>query len=452
MKKRWSNVLILSLITGLLAACSSNGGSNSSTAGSTQSPPSNTGKEQSAGEGKSEVVNFTIPVLPDDLEAFQTVYKEFEKEYPNIKIEFITFPAGQFYYEKLRIQLSGGVEYDLFGGVLDSLVDTGIIEPLDELIKANNMDVSGFGEMFEGMKINGKSYGLPYRKSNWMLYYNKDLFDQANVPYPDEDMTWDEFRATAKQLTSGSGQDKIYGAYLHQWAQTWYMPAVQGGTTIIDKDMEPFRDALQFRLDLEKDGSIMKWSEQITTGAHYNAAFQKGNVAMNLMGDWHVAQLRQAEAEGKISFDWDIAPLPHPEGVESNTTLELPVALMINKNSKHKEEAFKVVEFMTGSKGAEIFAKQGYLTGFTNDAVREAYSGDGTLKPEHINYFNDAKAVPEYPMLPGVKNIIVNGIFKQEGELVFVGEQTPEEAVAKIAERVAKEWGGIYADQFSIDK
>src|SRR5690606_18030038 len=172
MKKRLAFLLTLVLIVGLLAACSSNGGSGSNTSNPKNTEQTGSDSNQGTDKGTKEV-SFKVPVLPDDLGAFETAYKEFEKEYPNIKIEFITFPANQ-YYEKLRIQLSGGVEYDLFGGVLDSMIDTGIIEPLDDMIKENNVDVSGYGEMFEGMKINGHSYGLPYRKSNWMLYYNKD--------------------------------------------------------------------------------------------------------------------------------------------------------------------------------------------------------------------------------------------------------------------------------------
>ncbi|WP_168120304.1 sugar ABC transporter substrate-binding protein [Paenibacillus sp. HB172176] len=445
MKRKGSILLSLIIAIAMLAGCSSNNGGNGSSGG--ESTGENSGSQ--GGSSGSEAVNFTVPVLPDDLAAFQAVYEQFSKENPNIKVEFITFPANQ-YYEKLRIQLSGGVQYDLFGGVLDSMIDTGIIEPLDDLIKANNVDVSGFGEMFERMKINGHYYGMPYRKSNWMLYYNKDLFDEFNVPYPSDDMTWADFRELAKTMTKGSGQDKTYGAFLHTWPQTWYMQAVQAGATIIDKDLSPFKQALQFRLDMEADGSIMKWSEQIATGAHYNAAFQKGNIAMNLMGDWHVAQLRKAEDEGKISFGWDVVPIPHPEGVEANTSLALPVSLMINKNSKHKEEAFKFIDYMTGSKGAEIFASMGYLTGFTNDAVKAAYFGDGNRNPEHLNYFNEAKEYAEYPMLPGVKNIVVNQIYKQEGELVFVGEQTPDEAIQNISDRLQKEWGDIYADQFSV--
>lgn len=442
MKKKLSAFVSFTLVAAMLAGCSANGGNQGN---------GNSGEATSSAGGDKEtsVVNFTVPVLPDDVEAFEAAYAEFSKEYPNIKAEFISFPATQ-YYEKLRIQLSAGTEYDLFGGVLDSMIDTGIIEPLDEHIKASGTDVSGFGEMYEGMKVNGQTYGLPYRKSNWMLYYNKDLFDQFKVAYPSDDMTWNEFRELAKQVSGGSGESKIYGAYLHQWPQTWYMQGVQTGASIIDKDLEPFKQALQFRMDMEADGSIMSWSEQVTTGAHYNAAFQKGNVAMNLIGDWHVAQLRQAEDEGKMSFNWDVVPIPHPEGVESNTSLALPVSLMMNKNSKHKEEAYTFIEYMTGPKGAQIFASKGYLTGFTNDEIKAAYAGDGSRNPEHLNYFSETKDYPEYPMLPGVKNILVNNIYKQEGELVFIGEQTPEEAVKKIAERVEKEWASIYADQFKV--
>ncbi len=52
-------------------------------------------------------------------------------------------------------------------------------------------------------------------------------------------------------------------------------------------------------------------------------------------------------------------------------------------------------------------------------------------------------------MLPGVKTIIVDGIFKQEGELVFTGDQTPEEAVKVMTERVQNEWANIYEEQYA---
>ncbi|MFD0961229.1 ABC transporter substrate-binding protein [Paenibacillus chungangensis] len=443
MKKIWTAGMAIILTMGLLAGCSGDNGNSQGTTGGSQGKTSSEG----GGEGGAEQVTLKMPVLPDDLEAFKAAYTEFQKENPNIAIEFETYPQKQ-YYEKLRLQLSGGADYDLFAGNLDVMLDTGILEPLDGYLKDNNTDMSGYGVLLDSMKINGHTYGLPYRKSNWMLYYNKTLFDQYNVPYPSDDMTWEEFRELAKAMTHGSGADKVYGAYMQQWPQTWYMQAVQKGSTIIDKDLSEFKNALQLRMDMEQEGSIMSWSEQKSTGAHYNAAFQKGNVAMNLIGDWHVAQLRQAEDEGKIDFDWDVVPIPHPDGVSANTSLALPVTLMMNKNSKHKEEAFKAVAFMTGAQGAEVFASRGYLTGFTNDEIKKAYIGEGSRKPANLHYFLEQREYPEYPMLPGVKNIIVGQIYTQEGELALAGEQTAEQAIKRIEERIQAEWANKYGEDF----
>ncbi|MCZ8514249.1 sugar ABC transporter substrate-binding protein [Paenibacillus filicis] len=409
------------------------------------------GGSGAASSGDNKPVTLKMTVLPDDQDTFKLVLDEFKKENPNINVQIDTIPQQQ-YYDKLRLQLSSGEDIDLIGGNMDVFLDTGILEPLDDYIKKSNMDVSGFGPLYDNLKVNDKTYGLPYRKSNWMLYYNKTLFDQMNVPYPKADMTWDEFREQAKKMTKGEGANKIYGAFLHPWAQTWYMQAVQTGASIIDKDLTPFKKALQFRMDMENDGSIMSWAEQITTSAHYNSAFQKGNVAMNLIGDWHVAQLRQAEQEKKISFDWDVVPVPHPPGVPANTSLATPVSLMLNKNSKHKDEAFKVLQFMTGAKGAKIFASKGFLTGYTNDEIRKAYIGDGSMKPKNIHYFVEQKEYPEYPLLPGVKNILVNNVYKQEGEMALTKAETVDQAIQKIGERVQKEWADKYAKDFKASK
>ncbi|SFE78875.1 multiple sugar transport system substrate-binding protein [Paenibacillus catalpae] len=438
MKKSLKLAMTGSLLVGLLAGC----GSNGETAGEKNTT--------SSGE-EAAPVHLKATVLPDDLETFKTAYAEFSKENPNIEVEFETIPQKQ-YYEKLRMQLSSGNDIDLFGGNMDVFLDTGVLEPLDDSIKNAGVDVSGYGPLYDSLKVNGKVYGLPYRKSNWMLYYNKNLFDQAGVPYPSDDMTWNEFRDLAKKMTKGEGVDKIYGAFLQPWAQTWYMQGVQTGASIIDKDLSTFKAGLQFRLDMEKDGSMMGWAEQITTSAHYNSAFQKGNVAMNLIGDWHVAQLRQAEAEKKINFDWDVVPVPHPDGVAVNTSLATPVSLMVNSKSKHKEEAFKVIEFMSGAKGAKQFAAKGFLTGYMNDDIRKTYIGDGSLKPKNIHYFVEQKEYPEYPLLPGVKNILVQSIYMQEGELALTGAETVDQAIDKIGERVASEWAEKYANDYKAGK
>ncbi|WP_240763200.1 ABC transporter substrate-binding protein [Paenibacillus thalictri] len=438
MKKMIGIAVTGAMLAGLATGCATSKETGSS--GTTAAP-----------KGETKPVTLKMTVLSDDQNAFKEVFAEFKKENPNIDVQIDTIPQQQ-YYEKLRMQLSSGENIDIIGGNMDVFLDTGILEPLDDYIAKNKMDVSGFGPLYDNLKVNDKTYGLPYRKSNWMLYYNKTLFDEMKVPYPKADMTWDEFRDLAKKMTKGEGANKVYGAFLHPWAQTWYMQAVQTGASIIDKDLSPFKKGLQFRMDMEKDGSIMSWAEQITTNAHYNSAFQKGNVAMNVIGDWHVAQLRAAEQEKKISFDWDVVPIPHPAGVPANTSLATPVSLMLNKNSKNKDAAFQVIQFMTGAKGAKVFASKGFLTGYTNDDIRKAYIGDGSLKPKNIHYFVEQREYAEYPLLPGVKNIVLNNIYKQEGEMALTGAQTADQAIQKIGDRVQKEWADKYAKDYKNTK
>ncbi|GIN71403.1 ABC transporter substrate-binding protein [Bacillus sp. J14TS2] len=433
MKKIWSICLIMIAFLGIVAGCSSGAvkGENS---------------DANSSKNDNEKVSLKMAVFPDDEATFERVYEEFTKDHPNIEITFESFPQQQF-YEKIRMQLSGGEGYDLFTGQMDQMIDTGLLASLDEYIKEADVDVSGYGTLYDTYKHEDEVKSLPYRKSNTMLYYNKTLFDEQGVDYPSDDMTWEEFRELAKKLTNGSGDKKVYGAFIQPWPQLWYMSAVQSGVSIIDKDLTPFTAALQLRLDMENDGSIMKWSEQVTSGAHYNAAFQKGNVAMNIIGDWHVSQLREAEEEGDIDFDWDVVPVPHPEGVEKNTTTALPVTIMMNNNTKYPKEAFEFLRYATGKEGAIQFASDGYLTGYMNDEVKEAYMGDGSQKPKNLHYFLEAKEYSEYPMLQGVKNIVVEQIFKQEGELALIGEQSVEEAIENITKRVETDWASKYGDE-----
>ena len=58
---------------------------------------------------------------------------------------------------------------------------------------------------------------MPFRNDFWVLFYNKDLFDAAGVPYPANDLPMEEYDALARQMTSGEGDAKVYGTHYHTW-------------------------------------------------------------------------------------------------------------------------------------------------------------------------------------------------------------------------------------------
>ena len=50
--------------------------------------------------------------------------------------------------------------------------------------------------------MNDGVYGLPWIAQPVVLYYNKDIFDEMGVEYPNPDWTWDDFKAAAIALTN----------------------------------------------------------------------------------------------------------------------------------------------------------------------------------------------------------------------------------------------------------
>lgn len=426
-------VLTATTVITSLAGCGSNQASDTkpeTNAGTTQ------GTTENAGDSEEEVV-LNIALFSDDKPMLEQIAEIYNQDHPNVRLNFIEC-APDDYDEKIIVQLAGGQDIDLVwagnNAAYADFASKDLLLPLDDYIKNDQVDVSGYGPTYEGLKIKGQMYLMPIRNSVWMLYYNKDLFDAAGVEYPKGSMTYEEFRDLAKKMTQGEGTEKIWGAYIHTWPISWTRYAIQGGTTIIDENLNPFVEALQYRMDLEADGSIMAYTEQKATTAHYKSAFLKGNVAMHIMGDFHIGQLREAQKNGELTFDWDIAASPVPEGVSPNTTTGMPAGFGINKKSKNPDAAWDFLNFASGEEGAKVYAKAGYIPSYLNDAVREIISYDGEMKPENISALLEQKVYVEYPAVSGIGQ--VDKIYDEESQLVFAGEATPEQAVEIISKRI----------------
>ncbi len=435
MKKFLASLMILVVSMGLLAGCGSEEKKPEAT-DSTESTQT-TDESNASTESEQEPVTINVTMWTDEKEELTAIKAAFEEENPNIKVELMEFPSEE-YKDKLTIQLAGGADIDVIThkntAEYADLASKGQLLNLEPLVKQDNVDVAPYGPLYDGLKVEGELFGVPYRKTVTVLYYNKDLFDAAGVDYPSEDMTWDAFRELAKTMTT----DTVAGAYIHTWPQLWYGVGLQKGASIIDEDLTPFMEALQFRMDLEADGSIMSFANAKATSAHYKTEFAKGQTAMNIIGDFHVAQLRDLEAEGEVTFDWDVVPMPHPEGVEPNTTYGTANPISVAINSEKQEAAWEFVKYVSGEQGAKIYAEHGNLPAYSNDEIQNIFVGDGSQRPENIEIFTEAKVYLENPSIPGV-GIIKDEIYGREAELTFVGERSVEETFEVIKERIQEE-------------
>lgn len=155
-------------------------------------------------------------------------------------LELITIPGE--YLAKIDTMLAGGVPPDLFllsQEYVPSYAAIGAIADLDARIKADTAipldDYYPAG--LETARHDGRYFGLPWVMMPVVLYYNRTLFDQAKLPYPDRTWDWQKLREGARRLTrrDADGRATQWGFLQHTWPP-YLIWVWQNGGTVLSAD------------------------------------------------------------------------------------------------------------------------------------------------------------------------------------------------------------------------
>ncbi|HAP56345.1 MAG TPA: ABC transporter substrate-binding protein [Sphaerochaeta sp.] len=298
---------------------------------------------------------------------YEPLIKAYEAKNPNVTIEMLDLGSADF-MTMLQTQLSGGDSSIDIVTIKDipgynNLVKRNLLMNLNDKIKSEKVDVSLYGGTTDQISVDGKLYGIPFRSDFWVIFYNKDVFDKAGVAYPDNDMTFAEYDALARRMTSGTGAAKVYGAHYHTWRSAVQLFGIlDGKNTIVDGTYNFLKPYYEMVLSQQKDGIVQDYATLKTSSTHYSGVFYNNSVAMMNMGSWFIATLINQIEQGKTEVkNWGLAKYPHAEGVPAGTTLGTITSLGVSNASKKKDAAFDFVKFVTGPEGAQIIAKTGTI-------------------------------------------------------------------------------------------
>lgn len=355
------------------------------------------GKEPTVSGGESEVVlNFYTWV--DEESYMREMVSAYEQKNPGIKINITFIPNSEF-HQGLEIAINGGEEVDLFTSTKPSLAvvntEKGYAMELSDLLK--DVDTSGYGEWIDELKIYGKVYMIPYRLSQWVVYYNKDLFDEAGIPYPAGDWTWEEYTEIARRLTTVRPDgSKVYGSLSYDLSQTWWrVPARTAGkeNPLKDEDLAAFKKAALWNYNMAYEYEAQpKYTEFTGTEKYdYNRLFLEGNIAMYFGGDWCLPILNEGIEKEYQDIRYDVASLPYWESEESYS-LATAAVMQVSSASSHPKEAFDFLTFVCGEEGAKILAANHILPAWDSPEIRNTFQ-DNLNVPIHSEYFFDDKEV-----------------------------------------------------------
>src|SRR4029453_2373041 len=285
-------------------------------------------------QGKDGKTRLTVSVWNyEGTPEFKALFDSYEAANPNIDIEPVDILADA-YPQKVTTILGGGDPTDVL--TMKNVIDYARYANNGQLQEINNVvDKVGKDNLagLDAFDMNGKYYAAPYRQDFWLLYYNKDLFKAAGVEEP-KDLTWDEYAALAKKLTTTVDGKKVYGTYHHIWRSVAQASAAaQTGGDQLSGDYGFFQDQYNTALDLQKSGATLDFGTAKSQKTSYRTMFETGQAAMMPMGTWYIAGFAQAKKDGKTNVNWGLAPMPQKESNGKVTTFGSPTAFAVNKNA-----------------------------------------------------------------------------------------------------------------------
>lgn len=360
MKKR----TLLSLLAGLLVisligtACTDSG----SEATGSQTPENTQSQETEDPVGEPVTITYcNFNASGGNEETLQRMYEAFHEEYPNITVEIETIAMAD-YFTQMQTRVVGGTAPDCYELNIEnfaSYANNGV------LAEITGVDLSSLDETaLSAFNVNGTQYGLPGNFSNVVLIYNKDLFDQANIDYPNADWTQEDVQEAAEAIRALG--DDIYGYYQPLTYNEFYKACAQFGGSLLNEDKTEFTinspenvAAAQMMADRVLVSNVQPTEVQMGGMGDWDL-FMSGRLGMIPTGIWAF----QTFTDG-CDFEWDITIEP---GQDQKATHFFSNGLVINAESENKEAAATWITWLASSPtAAQIRIEAGWDLPAVND-------------------------------------------------------------------------------------
>lgn len=388
--RRWKSFAAVVALMMIVAACGGGGGSSETTTdGSTETTQGSTDTTQGAtdtttgGSTDKVTVRWFIGLgaggQPEQEAAQREVVEAFNASQDEIEL-VIEIVENDVAYETLATQIASGNAPDIIGpvGRDGSNEYAGLYLDIEPLVESTGVDTSMWEEaaIENQRESDGTLVGLPFASYPSVLYFNRDLFDEAGLPYPPQEYgpdgtavygegtefegPWDYDKVTeiAQILTvDGNGVDATDASFDRsstvQWGFHWQWttrifqngsywgagyPLADDGTADIPAVWE---DEWNWWHDAVWDLGISPSQEQMD--AVGDNVFQTGNLAMAATHLWYTCCISD-EANAITGDFWDFAVLPSHDGVvTANMHAD---TFRILASTEVPEEAFTTVYYL----------------------------------------------------------------------------------------------------------
>ncbi|GGD84685.1 ABC transporter substrate-binding protein [Paenibacillus nasutitermitis] len=446
-KKSFSGIFATVILTSLvLSGC---GGSNDGDA------------KGSSGEGQV-TLSFETSLYAEapHKKAIDALISTFNEKNPNIKITVHGTDYENF-WDKLTTEVIAGTEGDIVQvypeniSTYHSLISGGAFVNLDPYIKGKDFETQLVGQDLS--KVGDSYYAISnYAWGTTGIFYRKSLFEKAGID-PASVKTLEDFKNAAIKLgvdTNNDGKLDQYGFasvvgshpfVSSEWARLVARP-VSGGIFFPNGEAAPY-DADHINVNSAANIWAATWwqdfikNEKATPPGTRDKKvgremFWNGQAAMNMDGPWFIGMT--AETDAKLMDDLGLLaqPVITYEGKEykPNPTM-YPSVAMISKGSKHPEEAWKFLEFMTTPEAQKIISGSGMIPSNKEFVATEEYQKENPLAVKFFE-FQDTLYAPAVMDPPIPEQGALSQIMVDAAQDIFLGKKDAKAALDVAADKM----------------
>lgn len=350
------------------ATSSSEAGSNQATAASSIAAGAASTAPQPASGSVTEVT-FAMNAIANEIPGWTAAVDAANKQLAakNIRIKIQNIPAAGWteYYQKNIAQMAAGRPADI-GRVAESLMPVIVSkgQAVDLTDRVKELDMSQYFEKtFQNAAVrDGRTYGVPSGVYYMLLFYNKDLFDQAGIPYPSGDWTkpstFQQIRDAAKKLTQGQGGAKRFGLSAGPYmAFIGMYSKANGGQNVFNADgtcalTDPASKQVYQWFDdmLRTDQSMPRPTD--TKVVPPLEMFKAGRLAMMIDGTWSLAPIKDIK-----NFKVGIAAIPAGNGQSYSS--QFVDSWVIWKGAKNEQAAWEALKALLSQESIAAVAAKG---------------------------------------------------------------------------------------------
>lgn len=364
--------------------------------------------------------------------ARKKAFENFEKEY-NVKVVEKVYND---YDTQLMTDLVGGTAPDVFyvdASNLPSLTEKGVLEELDTYIESEkNFDTEDFYEpIFNSFKsTDGKIYGIPKDYSTLALSYNKELLSKAGLSEKDLPTDFSELENFLAKLKEKL-PDVTPMVFSPLLARQMYIAQSDGGKIVTKDYLSNLNDpkvieALQPLVDLyQKD--LIKSASDLGFG-WAGDAFGAQAAVLSDEGAWAISHYKTNFPELK----YGTVELPKIQGKQGSMVFS--VSYSMNKSSKNKENAWKLINFLTNTKTMTEYATEASVLPSRKSAAEAMKLSDNQILSPFVEAASYATPWQDGPYLSVITSQYENMIVP-----ALKGEMTLKEAMNQATESANKD-------------